>query len=184
MTTIHRWLGVSNTTLATWAPLPLRLIVGFGFMAHGYAKIANGPARFTGVLHALGVPAPELMSWMTIAVELIAGAAVFIGAYIPVFSLPMAIVMVVAMFSVHLPFGFSSIKLQAVTADGPQFGPPGYEVDLLYLCGIAALVLIGSGPYSITSMLENRRMRKRLEFINKLERYRSSRRSDLDGANK
>jgi putative oxidoreductase len=179
MNAIHHWLGVSKTTLSIWAPLPLRLIIGFGFMAHGYAKIVNGPARFMGVLHALGVPAPELMSWLTIAVELIAGAAVFIGAYIPIVSFPMAVVMVVAMFSVHLPFGFSSIKLQAVTANGPQFGPPGYEVDLLYLCGIAALLLIGSGPYSIASMLENRRMRKRLELISKLERYRQSKRTGL-----
>ena len=26
-----------------WAVVPLRLLVGYGFVAHGYAKVANGP---------------------------------------------------------------------------------------------------------------------------------------------
>jgi uncharacterized membrane protein YphA (DoxX/SURF4 family) len=33
-------------SLRPWAAVPLRLIVGYGFMAHGYAKVMNGPARF------------------------------------------------------------------------------------------------------------------------------------------
>jgi putative oxidoreductase len=58
---------------------------------------------------------------------------------------------------VHLPYGFSSIKLQAVTAAGAQFGPPGFETDLLYLACLAALVLGGSGPLSIEGLLAKRR---------------------------
>jgi putative oxidoreductase len=41
------------------------------------------------------------------------------------------------MFTVHLPYGFSSIELNAVTSAGTQFGPPGYEVNLLYLACLA-----------------------------------------------
>jgi hypothetical protein len=59
------------------------------------------------------------------------------------------IVLLVAIFTVHLPNGFSSIKLQAVTAAGPYFGQPGYETDLLYLAGLIALVLGGSGPLAL-----------------------------------
>jgi putative oxidoreductase len=44
--------------LARWAPLPLRLIVGYGFMAHGYAKLAKCPDTFVDILNAIGVPAP------------------------------------------------------------------------------------------------------------------------------
>jgi len=54
------------------------------------------------------------------------------------------------------PYGFSSIKLQAVTAAGAQFGPPGFETDLLYLACLAALVLGGSGPLSIDGLLVKR----------------------------
>jgi putative oxidoreductase len=58
---------------------------------------------------------------------------------------------------VHLPYGFSAIKLMAVTDAGPQFGPPGYEVNLLYLACLAALVLGGSGPLAIDGLISKRR---------------------------
>jgi putative oxidoreductase len=68
----------------------------------------------------------------------------------------MAVLLLTAMFTVHWPFGFSSIKLMAVTAAGPQFGPPGFEVDLLYLACLAALVLGGPGPLAIDGLLRKR----------------------------
>lgn len=140
-----------------WAAVPLRLIVGFGFMEHGYAKLAHGPTAFASILHFLGVPNAHVMAWMTIVVELLGGFAVFVGAFVPLVSLPLVGILVVAMLSVHLPYGFSSIKLIAVTPAGAQFGPPGYEVDLLYLACLVALVLIGSGPLSIDGLLSRRK---------------------------
>jgi putative oxidoreductase len=141
-----------RTSLARWAPIPLRLIVGYGFMEHGYAKLARGPEVFAGILAALGVPEPHFMAGATIAVELIGGLAVILGAFVPLVSVPMAAVLLVAIFTVHLPNGFSSIKLLAVTATGAQFGQPGYECDLLYLACLAALVLGGPGPLSLAAV--------------------------------
>lgn len=135
--------------LKRWAPIPIRLIVGYGFMEHGYAKIAHGPSHFADILHAMSVPAPELMAWLTILTELIGGAAVLLGVLVPLASIPMAAVLLVAMFTVHLPYGFSSIKLQAIINTRPQFGPPGYEVDLLYLACLATLVMGGAGPLTL-----------------------------------
>ena len=135
-----------------WAATPLRAIVGYGFIAHGCAKIANGPDRFAAILQGLGVPHPTLMAWLTIIVELAGGLAVLTGAFVKLASIPMAAVLLVATFTVHLQYGFSSIKLQAVTAAGPQFGKPGIEVNLLYLACLAALVLGGSGPLSVDSL--------------------------------
>ena len=59
----------------TWYAIPLRLIVGYGFMEHGYAKLARGPDNFAGILHALGMPAPMLLSWTTVIVEFLDGLA-------------------------------------------------------------------------------------------------------------
>jgi putative oxidoreductase len=148
---------LSRSPIARWAPVPLRLIVGYGFMEHGLAKLARGPDAFPMILQALGVPAPHLMGWLTILVEIFGGLAVLLGALVPLASIPMAAVLLVAIVTVHLPYGFSSIKLQAVTAAGAQFGPPGFETDLLYLACLAALVLGGSGPLSIESLLAKRR---------------------------
>ena len=149
-------LKLPEWNFARWSTLPLRLIVGYGFLEHGYAKLTHGPERFAAILHAFAVPAPELMAWATIMVELLGGAAVLLGAFIPLASVPMATVLLVAMCTAHLQYGFSSIKLQAVTAAGAQFGPPGYEVDLLYLACLAALVLAGSRPFSVESLLTKR----------------------------
>ena len=146
---------ISSSSIAHWAPIPLRLIVGYGFMEHGFAKLARGLDAFPAILQALGVPAPHFMGWLTISVEIVGGLFVFLGALIPLASIPMAAVLLVAMITVHLPYGFSSIKLQAVTAAGAQFGPPGFETDLLYLACLAALVLGGSGPLAIDGLLQS-----------------------------
>jgi putative oxidoreductase len=143
-------LGFLNrTSIGRWAPIPLRLIVGYGFLEHGVAKMSKGPDAFAVILHVIGVPAPHLMAWLTILTEIFGGLAVLLGAFIPLVSLPMAAVLLVAIFTVHLPYGFSSIKLMSVTAGHAQFGPPGYECDLLYLACLAALVLGGSGPMAV-----------------------------------
>ena len=72
-----------------------------------------------------------------------------VGGIVPIVSVPMAAILLVAMFTVHLPYGFSSVKLQSVVNGKAQFGPPGYEVDLLYLACLAALVVTGAGPWSL-----------------------------------
>jgi putative oxidoreductase len=148
---------IRTSPIARWAPIPLRLIVGYGFMEHGFAKLARGPDAFPAILHAIGVPAPHLMGWLTILVEIVGGLAVLLGALVPLVSIPMVAVLLVAMVTVHLPYGFSSIKLLAVTAAGAQFGPPGFETDLLYLACLATLVLGGSGPLAIDGLLAKRR---------------------------
>ncbi len=131
--------------MARWSPIPLRLIVGYGFMQHGFAKLSRGPDAFGAILQAMSVPAPHVMAWVTILTELPGGLAVLLGAFVTTVSVPMMAVLSVAMFEVHLPYGFSSIKLLAVTPAGAQFGPVGYEVILLYLACLAALVIGGSG---------------------------------------
>jgi len=108
---------------AQWWPIPLRLIVGYGFMEHGYAKLARGPESFANILHALGVPFPSLMAWATIAVELLGGLLILLGAFVTLASIPEPVLQ------------------------------PGYETDLLYLAALMALVLGGPGPLSVDRLL-------------------------------
>src|ERR1700733_13866779 len=105
-----------QSALTRWSLLPLRLIVGFGFMEHGFAKLAKGPDAFASILQTIGVPAPHFTAWATLLVEILGGLAVMLGAFVTLVSLPMAVVLLAAMFTVHLPYGFSSIKIIAVTA--------------------------------------------------------------------
>jgi putative oxidoreductase len=145
-----------SSSIARWAPIPLRLIVGYGFAEHGFAKLLRGADNFTGILHAMGLPVPHVFAWLTIMTEIIGGISVGLGALVPLVSIPMAIVLLVAIFTVHLPYGFSSIKLQEITPNGAHFGQPGYETDLLYLACLASLVLGGSGPFAVDNWLIRR----------------------------
>ena len=78
------------------------------------------------------------------------------GAYVIGLSLPLAVVMATAMFGVHLRYGFSSIRLQALMVDGAVFGPVGYELNLLYMAALLALALGGTRPPSIDRYREAR----------------------------
>jgi putative oxidoreductase len=125
-------------------------------MAHGFAKLSRGPETFAVVLHTLGVPVPFLLAWLTTMVELIGGFCVLIGAFVPIVSLPMAVVLLTALFTIHLPYGFFSVKLAQVSESGTKFGPVGYEIILLYLASLITLVLGGSGPFSLDHWLLRR----------------------------
>jgi putative oxidoreductase len=149
---ISAWQDI-RAKFAPYAAIPLRLIVGYGFVAHGLAKWSKGPDWFAAILQAIGTPLPHLMAWVTIATEIVVGFAFLIGAFLPLVSVPAIIVLAVAIFTVHLPYGFSSIKLISVVDGRAQFGPPGYECDLLYIAGIVALALIGPTPWSIDKYL-------------------------------
>jgi len=132
-----------------WAPLPLRLAIGFGFAAHGWAKLTRGPAGFAALIHQLGMPFPTATAWTVTLLELFGGLAILAGAFVAVLSVPLIATMLFAMVRVHWRYGFSAIKTIGLTPDGPLFGPPGYEVNLLYISGLLALMLGGAGALSL-----------------------------------
>jgi putative oxidoreductase len=142
---------------ADWYALPLRLIVGFGFVEHGYAKLSRAAEGFIAILHAIGMPFADVLGWATIIVEIAGGMLILAGAFVPVAAVPMIVVLLVAIFTVHLPNGFSSIKLMSYDAAGAHFGQPGFETDLLYIAGLLALCVGGAGPLSVDGYLKSRR---------------------------
>jgi putative oxidoreductase len=147
---------MQRSDLARWASFPMRILVGCGFIEHGVAKLSRGPDAFAAILQQMGVPLPHVAAWLTMATELVGGLALLLGAFVVWASIPTAVVLLVAMVTVHLPYGFSSVKLLSVSASGAQFGPVGHELDLLYLAAITTLALQGPDPLSI----DNIRQRK------------------------
>jgi len=53
------------------------------------------------------------------------------------------------------------VKFAEVTEAGIKFGTVGYEILLLYLAGLMALVLGGPGALSLEQWLDRRRERAR-----------------------
>ena len=121
--------------------MPIRLILGFGFLYHGVTKFTGGIENTAGFFDSVGIPAAGLMAWVVALLEIFGGLALIAGAFVGVVSLVLILNMLVAMFTVHLPNGFNFMNQ-----------PPGVEVNLLYIAGLAALLLAGAGTMSVDDM--------------------------------
>jgi putative oxidoreductase len=137
-----------------WALVPLRLIIGFGFAAHGYAKLTRGPDKFANILEAIGIPQPHIVAWITTLLELLGGVSVIAGAFVAVLALPLSVVMITALITVHLQYGFSSIKLKSISASGAEFGSIGFELNLIYVAALISLALAGPTKLSLDNWLK------------------------------
>jgi peroxiredoxin/uncharacterized membrane protein YphA (DoxX/SURF4 family) len=147
----------SNTAavLQQLALLPLRLIIGWGFIAHGAAKLSRGTAGFEKLLLQTGVPFAHINAQVVPWLELIGGIALFVGVFVRIISFPLMITMIVAMLTIHIHYGFSSVNTIGLTPDGLVFGPPGYEINLLYIAGLLALTITGAGKISVDYLLRS-----------------------------
>jgi putative oxidoreductase len=116
--------------------LPLRLVLGLVFVAHGAQKLFGfGLAGTAGFLGSLGVPLPTVAAAGLITVELLGGVALILGAWTRTVAALLAADMLVAILTVHLRGGF--------------FVPDGVEFVLTLLGGCLTLVGLGAGPCSV-----------------------------------
>jgi putative oxidoreductase len=136
-----------------WTLLPLRLVIGIGFLLHGLAKWSRGPAKFGLLLQHAGVPFPFQTAWLVTCLEVFGGTAILVGLFVTILSLPLIISMLVAIITVQGRFGFSSVNTIGLTPSGPVFGPPGYEINLLYIAGLVALALSAPTALSVDRVL-------------------------------
>src|SRR5215510_2355345 len=135
------------------------MILGVGFMAHGWAKWSRGPAVFAELLKQADVPLPLANAWLVTLLEMFGGLALLVGAFVAFISIPLILSMLGALFTVNIKYGFSAVNTVGLTAEGPRLGPPGYEINLLYIAGLVVLILGGAGPLSIDALRS--RLRKR-----------------------
>jgi putative oxidoreductase len=146
----------------SWEPVPLRLMIGMGFVHHGFHKLfyAGEHWAFVTLLESAGVPAPDLVVWTVAGMEFAFGAAILLGAFVRALVLPLVAHMVGTMFLVHFRQGFDFMHfVGGVGPDGAGFGMPGYEVNLLYLAGLVTLLAIGAGEPSVDAWRARRPQR-------------------------
>jgi putative oxidoreductase len=84
--------------------------------------------------------------------EIFGGLALLMGAFVAIVSVPLILSMLGARFTVNIKFGFSAVNTIGLTPAGPQLGPPGYEINLLYIACLVVLILAGAGPLSIDAL--------------------------------
>ncbi len=135
---------------AGYAPVVLRVMLAIGYLYHGLPKFGGaGHQQFLGGLQAMGFPAPGLLSWVGAIIEVGGGLLLLAGAFTTIVGLVLVLHMLIAMFKVHFAQGFNFIHVTGMTPQGMQFGMPGYEVNLLYIAMLLALVLGGAGKWSV-----------------------------------
>ena len=113
-----------------YAPLPLRIIAGIGFMMHGLPKLLDIPGTQNSFTN-MGLP-PELAIIIGL-LEFIGGLVILLGILTRIAAGLLAIDMIGAILLVKSSKGFIG----------------GYELDLLYLAIMISLMITGPGSFSI-----------------------------------
>ena len=123
-----------------FALLVLRIAAALVFLYHGSAILFGsfggpGPVAFAGFMHA-----PVLIGYLVGLAQFAGGLALLTGILHRVGAASTMIVMLGAIFLVHLPHGFSVAK-------------NGYEFALTEFLLVFALLLTGPGTYSLNGVL-------------------------------
>ena len=127
----------------------LRIVTGIIFFAHGWQKMFDmGLAGVGGFFGSIGIPLPEVSAALVIALELVGGLLLILGLGTRWVAIPLAITMLVALFTVHLANGFFA-------SNG------GYEFVLTLFGTTVALALTGSGAYALDNQPALRRFSTR-----------------------
>ena len=123
---IHNLL--KNFETLSFVPLTLiRVYLFFVFWYAGTGKIDNFD-KFSGYLGTLGVPLPDILSWMVILTEAGGAALLLVGLFVRWMSLPLLIVMFFAGYLVHYQNGW------AHEANGIEFAATYSLMILTLLC--------------------------------------------------
>lgn len=128
--------------LQSLALLALRLVVGTAFILHGWPKIQK-PTSWMG---PDGPPA--ILQLASAVAEFGGGIALILGFLTSLAALGLAINMTFALFLAHFPKGHPFVA---------RGGGGDYELPLVYLVLMIALLAIGPGRYSLDAALWGRR---------------------------
>ena len=124
----------------------LRIGLAIVFIMHGYQKLfMMGHEGVTGFFTSLHIPMPGVSAWLVSLLEFGGGILLLVGAFVRPIALMLAIDMLAAILTVHFKNGFFMGQ------------NPGYEFVMTLMVGAIALVIGGSGSWSVDDEIRRRR---------------------------
>jgi len=139
---LEKVYGLSKNILDNFQSLSLllaRLAVAYGFYEPAMNKWSdiNSVAQWFG---SMGIPLPTLNAYMAATTEIVGVILLTLGLFTRLISLPLMVIMVVAITTVHLAHGFSA-------------GDNGFEIPLYYMLFLFIFASHGAGKFSIDYFL-------------------------------
>jgi putative oxidoreductase len=133
--------------ISNYLPALGRLLLCGLFIWAGYGKLMDpsGTAKFFA---AMGIPAPGLMVWVTIIVELVGGLAILLGLQARLAAVVLALWSLVTGFAVHLAAATSLTDPMAAYDNMIHF----YK-NLALAGGLLYVVAYGAGALSVDNGL-------------------------------
>jgi len=116
-----------------------RFAVAYGFYDPAMQKWSDIGAIATW-FGSMGIPFPTLNAYMAASTELLGVILLTLGLFTRIISLPLMVVMVVAITTVHLTHDFSA-------------GDNGFEIPLYYMLFLAIFSSHGAGKFSLDYLL-------------------------------
>ena len=88
--------------ISKYSDFGVRIVVGLIFLIAGLSKLMNGAHMFTGMLNNIGFPMPVVFAWLVTIIEIVGGLFLILGLFDKIVASLLAIIMIVALFTVHL----------------------------------------------------------------------------------
>ena len=122
--------------------LLFRIILAIGFYGPAMMKVKNleGVAEWFG---SMSYPFPMVSAILAMCTEVLGIVLLTLGLGTRIIPFPMMFVMAVAIFTTHISNGFAA-------------GDNGFEIPFYYILMLFALVVYGSGKYSLDYLLSRK----------------------------
>ena len=136
---IHKFIKDILTHFQSLSLLLARLAVAYGFLEPALMKWKDidGIATWFGTM---GIPFPTLNAYMSATTEILGVVLLTLGLFTRLISIPLIVVMIVAIVTVHLAHGFTA-------------GDNGFEIPLYYMLFLFIFTSHGAGNYSLDHLI-------------------------------
>ena len=125
----------------------LVLLLARGLIAYGFYEPAMKKWQdidsVAGWFGSMGIPYPTMNAYLAASTEIIGVALLVLGLFTRLISLPLIVIMLVAIFMVHIDNGFSA-------------GVNGFEIPLYYMIFLLIFVSHGAGKFSLDYIFFNK----------------------------